>query len=198
MLRGDNVKDEEGYRAVFTEQGASACQMAAAKFLDTMSNLPGMPGETNDAISAYTRVKMPEAPRWFRMPKEDCFEIWIRIPPRQRPNIGILLKTPQIDGRIMTMTLFSVSAGLSQRECVGRIIRCMTVCDRKQMCRSGTEGKCTTAGRIDRRLYSRTSVRGVDCGSNCPHSPSNLAVRPRFACLFEQFNFTGRNCQLHW
>ena len=67
-------------------------------------------------------------------------------------------------GRIMTMTLFSVSAGLSQRECVGRIIRCMTVCDRKQMCRSGTEGKCTTAGRIDRRLYSKTSVRGVDCG----------------------------------
>ena len=61
---------------------------------------------------------------------------------------------------------FGVS-GLSQRECVGRIIRCMTVCDRKQMCRSGTEGKCTTAGRIDRRLYSKTSVRGVDCGSNC-------------------------------
>ena len=29
-----------------------------------------------------------------------------------------------IDGRIMTMTLFSVSAGLSQRECVGRMTGC--------------------------------------------------------------------------
>ena len=26
-----------------------------------------------------------------------------------------------------------------------------------------------TAGRIDRRLYSRTGVRGVDCVSNCSH-----------------------------
>ena len=31
LCSGDNVKDEEGYRAVFTEPGASASQMAAAK-----------------------------------------------------------------------------------------------------------------------------------------------------------------------
>ena len=41
VLWGGNVKDEEGHRAVFTEQGASASQMAAAKFLDTISKLPG-------------------------------------------------------------------------------------------------------------------------------------------------------------
>ena len=52
----DNVKDEEGYRAVFTEQGASASEMAAAKFLDTISKLLGMAGETSDAISACTQV----------------------------------------------------------------------------------------------------------------------------------------------
>ena len=37
VLRRDNVQDEEGYRAVFTEQGASASQMGTAKFLDTIS-----------------------------------------------------------------------------------------------------------------------------------------------------------------
>ena len=42
MLCGDNVKDEEGYRAVFTEQGALASQMAAATFLDTISELLGV------------------------------------------------------------------------------------------------------------------------------------------------------------
>ena len=33
MLGRDNVKDEEGYRAVFAKQGTSACQVAAARFL---------------------------------------------------------------------------------------------------------------------------------------------------------------------
>ena len=86
VLRGDNVKDEEGYRAVFADHGASASQVAAAKFLDTTSKLLGMGAETSDAISAYTEVIMTEAPRLLRMPKEDCPEIWIRILPRQRPK----------------------------------------------------------------------------------------------------------------
>ena len=45
-----------------------------------------MAGETSDAISACTHVKMTEAPRLLRLPKEECPEIWTRIPPRQRPE----------------------------------------------------------------------------------------------------------------
>ena len=85
MLRGDNVKDEEGYRAVFTAQGASASQMAVAKFLDTVSKLPGMAGETSVAIFAYTQVQVTEALLLLQLPKEESPEIWVRIPPRQRP-----------------------------------------------------------------------------------------------------------------
>ena len=84
MLRGDNVKDEEGCSAVFTEQGASASQMAAAKFLDTISKLPGLVGETSDANSPHSQVKMTEALRLLRLPLEVCPEIWIRIVPRQK------------------------------------------------------------------------------------------------------------------
>ena len=86
VLREDNVKDEEGYWAVFTEQGAPASQMAATKFLDTISKLPVMAGAASDAVSAYTQVKMTEAPRLLRLSKDECPEIWIRIHPRQRPN----------------------------------------------------------------------------------------------------------------
>ena len=63
MLGRGNVKDEEEYRAVLTEQGASASQMPAANFLDAISKNPGMAGERSDAISAYSQVKMTEAPR---------------------------------------------------------------------------------------------------------------------------------------
>ena len=36
VFRGDVVKDENGQFAVFTEQGASASHMAAAKFMDAV------------------------------------------------------------------------------------------------------------------------------------------------------------------
>ena len=76
-------KDGEQYSQ---EQGASPSQMAAAQFLDTISKLPGMAGETSGAISAYTQVKMTEAPRLLRLPKEGYPEIWIRIPPPKSWN----------------------------------------------------------------------------------------------------------------
>ena len=52
---GDNVKDEEEYKAVVTEQGASTSQMTAAKFLDTIAKLLGMAGEASDAVSTDYR-----------------------------------------------------------------------------------------------------------------------------------------------
>ena len=41
VLRGDIVKDDSGSYAVLTEQGSSASQMTAAKFMDIISRLPG-------------------------------------------------------------------------------------------------------------------------------------------------------------
>ena len=47
---------------MFVEQGASASQMAAATFLDPISEFIGMAGEAKDAVSAYNQVKMIDAP----------------------------------------------------------------------------------------------------------------------------------------
>ena len=57
VLRGDNVI-EDAVGAVFTEQGASASHLTAAKVWDTMSRLPGMSGEANGAVSAHTQVEI--------------------------------------------------------------------------------------------------------------------------------------------
>ena len=60
--------------------------MAAARFLDTMSQILGMIGDVSDAISAYKQVTVTDDFRPLGLPEEDCPEIRIRIPPRQRPR----------------------------------------------------------------------------------------------------------------
>ena len=56
------MKDDSGSFAVFTEQGSSASQMTVAKVMDVVSRPPGCAGQAADAISAYTQVKMEDAP----------------------------------------------------------------------------------------------------------------------------------------
>ena len=58
------MKDNSGAYAVFTEQGSSASQMTAANVMDIISRLPGCAGQAADALSAYTQVKMEDAPNY--------------------------------------------------------------------------------------------------------------------------------------
>ena len=76
VLRGDIVKDDSGSYAVFTEQGSSASQMTAAKVMDIISRLLGCAGQAADAVSAYTQVKMKNAPKLLKIPKSECPDIW--------------------------------------------------------------------------------------------------------------------------
>ena len=50
------MKDDSGAYAVFT-------QMTAAKMMDVIARLPDCDGQAADAVSAYTQVKMEDAPR---------------------------------------------------------------------------------------------------------------------------------------
>ena len=63
MLRRDIVQDDSGACAVFTEQGSSASQKTAAKAMDVIARLPDCDGQAADAVSAYTQVKLDDAPR---------------------------------------------------------------------------------------------------------------------------------------
>ena len=60
VFRGDTVRDENGVHAVFSEQGTSASNLAAAKFIDAIARFPGCDGENANASSAYTQVSLEE------------------------------------------------------------------------------------------------------------------------------------------
>ena len=60
VFRGDDVKDESGYYAVFSEQGTSASHLSAAKFLDAMARFDGNYGSDSDATGAYTQVLLED------------------------------------------------------------------------------------------------------------------------------------------
>ena len=65
------MKDDAGAHAVFTQQGSSASQMTAAKVMDVIARLPDCDGQAADAISAYTQVKMEDAPRLLIIPNSE-------------------------------------------------------------------------------------------------------------------------------
>ena len=90
VLREDNAKDEEGYKAVFTEQGASASPVAAATFLDTLSKLLGMAGQTSDAMSVYTQVKMTEASRLLRIVLSTVCHLQVTCEIQKSTSAGLL------------------------------------------------------------------------------------------------------------
>ena len=46
--------------------------MTAAKIMDIISRLPGCDGQAADAVSAYTQVKMEDAPKLLKIPKSEC------------------------------------------------------------------------------------------------------------------------------
>ena len=74
------MKDDSDSHAVFTEQGSSASQITAAKIMDIISRLPACAGQAADAVSAYTQVKMEEAPKLLKIPKSECPDTGIRLP----------------------------------------------------------------------------------------------------------------------
>ena len=71
MLWEDNVKDDNGHKAVFTVQVASVSRVAAGTFVNTVSRLHGTAEEANDAVSACAQAHMSEAPSSLRSPEEE-------------------------------------------------------------------------------------------------------------------------------
>ena len=88
VLRGENVKDDSGSYAVFTEQGSSASQMTAAKVMDVISRLLGCAGQAADAVSAYTQVKTEDAPKLLKIPKSERPDIGFVYHDTNCPNQG--------------------------------------------------------------------------------------------------------------
>ena len=80
VFRGDNVKDESGCLAVFSEQGTSASHIEAAKMMDALArtdcDVEELDGEESDAIGAYTQCKLGGEEIWITIPKEYWPKHW--------------------------------------------------------------------------------------------------------------------------
>ena len=61
--------------------------MTAAKAMDVIVRLPDCDGQAADAVSAYTQVKMENAPRLHRIPRSESPDVWIRLPRHKCPKI---------------------------------------------------------------------------------------------------------------
>ena len=96
VLRGDIVKNDSGSFAVFTEQGSSAAQMTAARVMDVISRLAGCSGQAADAVSAYTQVKLEDAPSLLKIPKSECPDIWLRLPKHKWPKSRSSMEDPVV------------------------------------------------------------------------------------------------------
>jgi hypothetical protein len=73
VFRGDIVKDETGYLAIFSEQGTSSSQLEAAKMMDALAHASvddqeECDGEEGDAIGAYTPALLGGPKTWIRIP----------------------------------------------------------------------------------------------------------------------------------
>ena len=80
----------------FIEQGSLASQMTAAKVMDVIARLPGCAGQATDAISAYTQVKMKDAPKLLKIPKSERPDIWSRLPRHKWPKSWSSMEDPVV------------------------------------------------------------------------------------------------------
>ena len=70
--------------------------MIAAKVMDIISRLPGCAGQAADAVSAHTRVKMEDAPKFLKIPKSECPDIRIRPPRHKWPKSWSSIEDPVV------------------------------------------------------------------------------------------------------
>ena len=63
---------------------------------DIISRLPGCAGQAADAVSAYTQVKMEDAPKLLKIPKSECPDIWICLPRHKWPKSWSSMEDPVV------------------------------------------------------------------------------------------------------
>ena len=97
VLRGDIVKDNSGSYAVFIEQGSSASQMTAAKFMDIISRLPGLRWTSSRrSIGLYPGENGRCSQIIKKNPKSECPDIWIRPPRHKWPKSWSSMEDPVV------------------------------------------------------------------------------------------------------
>ena len=80
----------------FTSMTDPRPKMTAAKVMDVFARLPDCDGQAADAISAYTQVKLEDAPRLLKSPNSECPDVWIRLPRHKWPKLWSTIVDPGV------------------------------------------------------------------------------------------------------
>ena len=115
VVRGDNVKDGFGWKAVFTDQADSGSQITAAKFPDTIDRLIEMAGATNDAISGDTQVKLKDAHRFSSFRQRTASQ-YGRLPRDRRPANWDKINDPAVPPESIYMSITQSIVGTQNEE----------------------------------------------------------------------------------
>ena len=78
VFRGDQIKDDQGFNAIYYDACPGASQMSTAKFVDAIATMPGRASEDTAAMGACMQVCL--------VCMSDHIEAWIYLPPFQRPD----------------------------------------------------------------------------------------------------------------
>ena len=78
VFRGNAVRDEDHYAAVFQDLGSSPASMSAAKIADLIG-LPGCCTMLADAIRAYCPALLVGVPTWVRLPCDRWPAAWNKM-----------------------------------------------------------------------------------------------------------------------
>ena len=77
VFRGDTVRNETGFYAMFSEQGTSASHLAASKFLDAIARRSGNDGEDSGGVGAYTQIVISDV--------DETVETWTSLLLHKKP-----------------------------------------------------------------------------------------------------------------
>ena len=79
VVRGNQVRDESGLAAVFSEQASGSSHLQAGRLLGIVARASGCIGQQADAVSAYTQAL------FYGDGRTTPVDTWISLPPDQRP-----------------------------------------------------------------------------------------------------------------
>ena len=70
--------------------------MTAVIVMGVIARLPDCDGQAADAVSAYTQVKLEDAPRLLNIPKSECPDVWMRVPRHRWPKSCSNIEDPVV------------------------------------------------------------------------------------------------------
>ena len=96
VFRGNAVRGEDHYSAVFQDLGSSPASMSAAKIADLIGLLPGCCTMLADAIRAYCQALLVGVPTWVRLPCDHWPASWSKMRDPVALALGlVLVRTPR-------------------------------------------------------------------------------------------------------